>query len=1688
MISIVRFILLLLLLITTTEGNTAQLGSLFEQRNNVNSCLVPEVTLTGDATSIVNTQTLHLNANATYCNGCTPFYFWEATGGSFSGSENSPNVIWIPPKTNSDQTYNIFVTVGDGQGKIATNYYSVNVTVTGGVSACTTALGTPQLYNGGLWVENNYLVLDWQQISNATSYVLQESTSSSFSGTNEYTASGYASTSRTLNNKANGTYYYRVKAYNSCGDSGWSNVSTRVVKANALPKTPATPLPANGSTSVSRTPTLSWSGGDADGLAEYAVELGTAPNNMWFAQGYGDSNSYSTSKLINLSLKPSTTYYWRVRSKDDHGSTVIGPIWNFTTANSSADLVPISATVAGSIANGKTVTMNVVIQNQGNYASDGATLRFYYSPSENGQDYEYIGRVKGLPILQPGASAAVSMDLPIRDLLPGTSYLVAKVDTYLMTTERDVSNNTISYAINYTDIQSPVFSYFDFRYPVNGAIKTNSKASFVYTILDDIGASSIDLFYSSNNGVSWSPIVSKYPVVSNGGYGVNTYDWTIPASTPLNSAFKVKIAARDSSGNMSSSQLGPYTVIDGSMPNVSISSPAQGNVWDLNSTHSINWSAVSPNGIHKVLLTYYYNNGRSATPIASLSGNPGNYSWTIPASSLYASTTGQIVLDIIDNNFNKVTVKSGYFTVRDSSIPPPAPWTSPSQITSVPSVSTSYTDQHDNSPTIAVDSTGNAHMAYVYTEDNKSSYYTNSNNYPGHIIKYTLFYSKRTGTAWSTPVAVRTIVNNQEMQAEMVGARSISNPRIAVSPSGKPSLVWNENIGLNRSNLSEVFFSYLNGNSWVQAVNVSNNSNIGSFTWNNLSQPPENSSGVPVKFAASGTDIYAMLSAWRLSKYSTTGNTWTASADIPAEWFTKAANELDICVDNGQVYAADSSGNFISYTPSTNTWSQKAQLLTSGPGLRIRAIGGKIYAVGTGPTSDLQEYNPTTNLWTKRAAMPTARNFSAVSVLNNKLQVIGGAASSGTALRTFEEYNPSTNTWLVKPNTNALSGIMGGADILNGKIYLTAQNYAAIEVYDPNINLWMPVDRMATRMGKGDIVTANGKILKISDGVFSQGVLSGQSDVIPKISSNPRIAIDSNNTVHVFWLDGCHEYGVDGQSWANTTTDCTYFYRNFNISNGVWSSVSTPVGMSLTSSNYDFAISPDDTLHLIFRHNDSISGKDTINYIRKDSSGWRVPMIAVSDYVGTISELSLSVGTNGSPRLIGRNFNYLPSKERLFFSQLSNGIWSYPETVVSGSNGAFEQSRLVQEAAGSPVVVYRQLNNGFNVYITKRLNNGTWSIGLAANTAAQSVGVFDAAVGAGLNTLHLPYTVNVSGHDEVFFNVADLGPDFVSPSISVSGPSESATISGGTVQRLIWNGGDDKGISSVTLKYTTDGGNTYTTIATSLPASGAYSWNVPNIAANTVHIVAVASDAAGNQSVSLSATFKIVLTKLTALTISGPGSVNEGSTATYLVKAYYDNGTSATVTGAISLATTPFATLTGGTLTGKAVSTNQTVTLNANFAGGGVTKSASMPVTIRNILANASTLTVTITPLEALAAGVKWSIDGGITWRDSGVQISLASGNYKVVFKTMNGWELPSINNVVVKAGQSVSMIGNPDLAGDINGDSIVDLADAIIALRVLNGLNITSIGHWYDVNGDEVIGLEEAIFILHHAGISGQQ
>jgi hypothetical protein len=99
----------------------------------------------------------------------------------------------------------------------------------------------------------------------------------------------------------------------------------------ALPAAPCSPLPADGAGNINENTDLAWGCGESqcNGLvATYDVYFGTNPT-----PGAEEFRGNTAAKLWVLPKQlRSTTYYWKIVTKDANGSTA-GPVWSFRTRN-----------------------------------------------------------------------------------------------------------------------------------------------------------------------------------------------------------------------------------------------------------------------------------------------------------------------------------------------------------------------------------------------------------------------------------------------------------------------------------------------------------------------------------------------------------------------------------------------------------------------------------------------------------------------------------------------------------------------------------------------------------------------------------------------------------------------------------------------------------------------------------------------------------------------------------------------------------------------------------------------------------------------------------------------------------------------------------------------------------------------------------------------------------------------------------------------------------------------------------------------------------------------------------------------------------------------------------------------------------------------------------------------------------
>ena len=147
-------------------------------------------------------------------------------------------------------------------------------------------------------------MLTWNAVSGATSYKVYRATSQkgTYSLLGTVTATSYTNTGA----KAGTTYYYKVKAVNSAGESAYSNVVSG--------KTTVTTLTMGHSASSGK-PQLTWKA--VSGAASYKVYRATAKNGA-----YSVINTTKALTYTNVGAALGTTYYYKVEALNAAGKSL----------------------------------------------------------------------------------------------------------------------------------------------------------------------------------------------------------------------------------------------------------------------------------------------------------------------------------------------------------------------------------------------------------------------------------------------------------------------------------------------------------------------------------------------------------------------------------------------------------------------------------------------------------------------------------------------------------------------------------------------------------------------------------------------------------------------------------------------------------------------------------------------------------------------------------------------------------------------------------------------------------------------------------------------------------------------------------------------------------------------------------------------------------------------------------------------------------------------------------------------------------------------------------------------------------------------------------------------------------------------------------------------------------------------
>ncbi len=179
--------------------------------------------------------------------------------------------------------------------------------------------------------------LSWLAGSGVTSYTLQVSTNSSFSDPLIFNQNvSYVFNQQITGLNYSTTYYWRVSATNNNVTSNWSlpwSFTTQEVPPPPPfpPNAPLLSSPANNSTNISLSPTLSWNASNY--ATSYTLQVSISDNANNFNENrivYNQNVGNNTSQQIT-DLYYSTKYSWRVSATNTYGTSPYSLQWLFTT-------------------------------------------------------------------------------------------------------------------------------------------------------------------------------------------------------------------------------------------------------------------------------------------------------------------------------------------------------------------------------------------------------------------------------------------------------------------------------------------------------------------------------------------------------------------------------------------------------------------------------------------------------------------------------------------------------------------------------------------------------------------------------------------------------------------------------------------------------------------------------------------------------------------------------------------------------------------------------------------------------------------------------------------------------------------------------------------------------------------------------------------------------------------------------------------------------------------------------------------------------------------------------------------------------------------------------------------------------------------------------------------------------------
>jgi hypothetical protein len=178
--------------------------------------------------------------------------------------------------------------------------------------------------------------LTWNTVANAVTYRAQVSTISTFATVVADDSTLTVGGDSLITALANSTvYYWRVDGKNANGTGTWSTVRSFTTGAAVVPAAPTLATPANGDTTISKNPKLTWT--TVANAVTYRVQVSTV--STFTVLVVNDSLLAAASDSLITALQAGTVYFWRASSTNANGTSAWSAVSNFKTATGSTGVI-----------------------------------------------------------------------------------------------------------------------------------------------------------------------------------------------------------------------------------------------------------------------------------------------------------------------------------------------------------------------------------------------------------------------------------------------------------------------------------------------------------------------------------------------------------------------------------------------------------------------------------------------------------------------------------------------------------------------------------------------------------------------------------------------------------------------------------------------------------------------------------------------------------------------------------------------------------------------------------------------------------------------------------------------------------------------------------------------------------------------------------------------------------------------------------------------------------------------------------------------------------------------------------------------------------------------------------------------------------------------------------------------------